>query len=343
VHHHRFSATTSFLSFFAPTMFAAVGSLGATGCHVASDAPVMRTVTLAFEAPHLAPIAPSASTSTESHALVWTQDGDGHRSTWTVDETGRVLQRVDGVRVAAGGSTWAWTETVGPVATQACPTYDDAGNEVPGTVQPPAGRGVRVALEPVDVEGAASQTLLEPAKDSGAQELEQSVELMATVGHYLFVRTAVYVYACGAHGGVSDDFLVWDATRRAVVWSSSDDVTAPSQQDWTAEAPRDEAVAALAADEEVKMFADENGHVDSSLTEIVPFFGPDARLDVRYQLTAFACYACSDGSWSSYSRSTRFDARRTPAPLRTWVVPAAGVHAFALAHPELTLGGWSAL
>jgi hypothetical protein len=101
--------------------------------------------------------------------------------------------------------------------------------------------------------------------------------------------------------------------------------------------------AALASQDDVKLFADENGHVDVALTEVVPSFGPGARLDVRYQLTAFTCYACGDGAWSSYSKSMRVDARRTPSPLRPWVTPAPGVHAFALAHPELTVGGWSEL
>jgi hypothetical protein len=320
-------------------LLAAVAWLGAAGCRVASEDPPVRSVTLSFEAPR-APAA--ASMSAESRSLVWTQDGDGHRQTWTVDEAGRVLERVDGVRMAAGGSTWAWRETESLVVTHACPTYDDAGSDMPGTDPPPPGRGLRVTLEPLGVDGGASQTLVEPTKESGAQEFEQSVELMATLGPYLFVRTAVSAYACGAHGGVADHFVVWDAARRAVVWSSSDAATAPSQQEWTAEAPRDQAVAALAADEDVKMFADDSGHFDASLTEIIPSFGPGARLDVRYQLTAFACYACSDGAWTSYSRSTRVDALRPPAPLRPWVVPAAGVHAFALAHPELTVGGWSA-
>jgi hypothetical protein len=359
VHHHghlALRAAASFVSIVriaAPALLA-VASLGAMGCRVASEgtpvravateAPPVRTVTLSLdEAPRVAPAVAVPTPSAPSHALVWTQDGHGHRRTWTVDEAGGVLESEDGVRIAAGGLTWAWKETVRPVKTHACPTFDDAGNEMPGTEQPSPGRGVRVTLEGVGAGEGASQTVITPVKDSHASELEQSVELMSTVGPYLFVRTQVYAYACGAHGGVGDQFVVWDADQRRVVWSSSDSVKAPSQQDWTADAPRAKAVAALAAQEDVKMFADESGHITPSLTEIVPSFGPGARLDVRYQLTAFACYACSDGAWSSYSRSTRVDAPRTPDPLRPWGVPAAGVHAFALAHPQLTVGGWSTL
>ncbi len=299
-------------------------------------------MTLAFETPPLA--APNhAPSRAPSRALVWTQDGDGHRRTWTVDDAGQVMASADGVRLAAGESTWAWTEAPSPLPTHACPTLDDAGDEVPGSPEPPPGRGLRVTLEPVGGGARASQVVVAPANDPGAQELEQGVELMATVGPYLFVRSSIYAYACGAHGSTADSFVVWDATRGSVVWSSSDDESAPSQQEWTVEAPRDGAVAALAAQDDVKMFADESGRIDASLTEIVPSFGPGARLDVRYQLTAFTCYACGDGQWSSYSKSTRADARHTPEPLRPWVVPAAGVHAFALAHPELTVGGWSLL
>lgn len=79
------------------------------------------------------------------------------------------------------------------------------------------------------------------------------------------------------------------------------------------------------------------------LTEIVPAFAPDASLTVSARFTGGACYACSDGEWSSYSVSSLQALSAPPAALAAWATPPAPVSTFAREHPDVLVGGWSEL
>jgi hypothetical protein len=98
----------------------------------------------------------------------------------------------------------------------------------------------------------------------------------------------------------------------------------------------------LGADEDVSAFA-EDGELEVELTAILPSYDREGRLAVGMQFTAPSCYACSDGAWSSYSKSTTVAVPVLPEALRAWATAPAGVRAFARAHPELAVGGWSDL
>jgi hypothetical protein len=102
------------------------------------------------------------------------------------------------------------------------------------------------------------------------------------------------------------------------------------------------ALSVLAAYEDVTAFAEE-GELEVDLTAIVASYDREARLAVGMQFTAPSCYACSDGAWSSYSKSTTLPAPVVPEALRAWALAPAGVQAFAHGHPELGIGGWSDL
>jgi hypothetical protein len=270
--------------------------------------------------------------------LVWTAAQERERSTWTVDESGSVVDRVDGVRVGVAGEVWRWKEVPGAVRTHACPDIDENGNALPVGPEPPPGTSLRVSLEEVDGRASEQVVVAAIANDSEARDIEQSAELVATVGPFAFVRTQLYVYACGAHGGVAAGFRVWDIGRGAVAW---DDSSTGSDVAWTTDAPESDALAELAAQEDVSTFADEHGRIATELTAILPVFAHEARLTLAFQFTAASCYACSDGLWSSYTKSARTPARAIPGPLRPWVDPPASVRAFALAHPDLNVRGWS--
>jgi hypothetical protein len=277
----------------------------------------------------------------EPRTLVWTTGPGGARQTWKVDAAGAVAARFDEVRLVAGGKVWAWREDPEEVETTPCENDDESGSEASAAVPPPAGSGIRAALARVDamrtdVPGTADVVeVVAVATGDGAQELQQRVELVATVGPYLFVRESTYAYTCGAHGNVGFDFTVWDAERQANVGVVLADGAVESEE-------RALASKALAADDDVSAFA-ENGELEVELTEIVPTYGQDAQLSLGMQFTAPSCYACSDGAWSSYSKSTRRVAPIIPDALRAWAVAPDGVRAFARAHPELTVGGWSEL
>jgi hypothetical protein len=285
---------------------------------------------------------------------VWTTARGGARQTWTVDETGAVAARVDEVRVAAGGKVWAWRETPRPIETTACGRYDEDGNAASGgpsggsgsvasaavDAQPAPGTGVRATLERVDPAGGGEVVEViaaasAAASDEGAQEIDQRVELVATVGPYFFVRDSTYAYTCGAHGNVGVAFTLWDAERQADVGVGI--VDGPMVTEAQAHAS-----SVLAADDDVSAFAEE-GELEVDLTAIVPSYDREGHLAVGMQFTAPSCYACSDGAWSSYSKSTTLAAPAVPDALRTWTMAPTGVRVFAHAHPELAIGGWSDL
>lgn len=241
----------------------------------------------------------------------------------------------------AAGKVWAWREEAEEVETTPCQNDDETGAEASAAVPPPAGSGMHATLARIDaartdVPGLPDVVEVVPvATGDGAQELEQHVELVATVGPYLFVRESTYAYTCGAHGNVGFSFTVWDAERHANVGVGLADGAVESEE-------RALASKALAADDDVSAFA-ENGELEVELTEIVPTYGQEAQLSLAMQFTAPSCYACSDGAWSSYSKSTKRLAPIIPDALRAWAVAPDGVRAFARAHPELAVGGWSEL
>lgn len=293
----------------------------------------------AVTAPLGAPSPPAAARPVPA-ALVWTSDDSDARETWTLDATGNVLARTAGIRLTARGKLWQWKQAQQTIETQACPLYDEHGGELPPGEPATPGTGVRATLERVD--GGEIREIVAAEACEGAADVEQTVDLLATVGPYLFVRDATYVYSCGAHGGVGVSFSVWDAERGAAVWSSGDTEPRTFVEPDVSEQAHRRALADLGEDEDVTSFGDD-GEIDVAPTELLPAFdGPRATLRVAMQFTAPSCYACSDGAWSSYSKSTAEPLSALPAALRPWTVAPAAVRAFLAAHPEVTLGGWSA-
>jgi hypothetical protein len=318
---------------------AALAGGGPIGCRAASSPPVAPAVAL--------PTVPTSSPEPTGHreiALVWTMGPNGERETWTVDAGDGVLSRTPGVRLAAGKAVWTWRETPTSVATTACPVYDPSGSELPAGPTPPPGQGVRATLERDGQHGSGdAQEVVAAVEADGAEDIQQGVELVATVGPYLFVRVPTYAYACGMHGNTGVDFIVWDVESRAAVWASSAPANAGFAADWPTVVPRAEALRALGDDPDVSSFVADDGGIDAELTEILPSYDRDAQLAVEFQLTAPSCYACSDGAWASYTRSTQRPAVAVPAALRGWASPPAAVAVFARTHPDLVVGGWSPL
>jgi hypothetical protein len=316
-----------FLPFLALSSLACFVACASSRAHVSAPV-VARAPTVRAPAP-------------EPRTLVWTTGPGGDRQTWKVDADGAVAARYDEVRLVAAGKVWAWRAEAEEVETAPCQNDDESGAEASAAVPPPAGSGMHATIARVDATrtdvpgGSDAVEVVAVAGGDGAQELEQHVELVATVGPYLFVRESTYAYTCGAHGNVGFAFTVWDAERQTNVGVGLADGAVESEG-------RALASKVLAADDDVSAFA-ENGELEVELTEIVPTYGQEAQLSLAMQFTAPSCYACSDGAWSSYSKSTKRLAPIIPDALRAWAVAPEGVRAFARAHPELSLGGWSEL
>jgi hypothetical protein len=77
------------------------------------------------------------------------------------------------------------------------------------------------------------------------------------------------------------------------------------------------------------------------LVQILPVYGPRGVLRLDAQLTRGDCYACSDGLWSSYSRSVMVETNWMPERFTSFATPPVAVKVFLERHPTFTLYGWS--
>ena len=80
-------------------------------------------------------------------------------------------------------------------------------------------------------------------------------------------------------------------------------------------------------------------------TELLPDIGGarDGRLVIGRKFTAFACYACSDGDWSSYSRSVVLPSPRLPRSLAPFARLPEGLTRFRKENPTWPVGGFSVI
>jgi len=265
---------------------------------------------------------------TATDFLVWTRDSDGHSVTHRLNGIGREVETHDGIFLATGAGAWQWREETREVATMPCERYDEEGGLLPSEPTNP-GEATRATL--VHVASGAEQVVVEPETAAeGAADVQQGVELVASVGPYLFVRESTYAYTCGAHGNTGVSVKLWDAVSGTSI-ALPDDI-GPLQ------GPLDKAIEAL-SDEDDDLFPANESTV--TMTELVPTFAHEGALELGVQFTAPTCYACTRGGWGSYTKSTIVPARAMPSLLVPFARPPEAVRAFVAAHPDLQLGGWS--
>jgi hypothetical protein len=261
--------------------------------------------------------------------LVWTREDDGCAETHRLDASGRELETIDGILVATATGTWRWREEDRRVATSACERYDDEGALLTAP-EPEPGSATRVTLQ--NVATGAEQVLVEPPQDAdGAEDFRHRVELVASLGPWLFVRESTYVYACGAHGTTGAETTIWDASNASMV-ARPDDVG-------SLEKPRAVAMQRLTEDGDGFPPTDST----TTLTELVPTFAHDGSLRVGLQFTSPTCYACGRGNAGSYTKSEIVDAERVPEVFAAYADTPRAVRAFAAANPALEVKGWSAV
>jgi hypothetical protein len=260
--------------------------------------------------------------------LVWTRDSDGRATTHRLDNAGRELETVDGIFVATGAGAWQWREDPLVIETRPCERFDEAGELLPSEPTAP-GEATRASL--LHVAGGAEQVIVEPTADTeGAAEIQHGVELVASVGPYLFIRESTYAYTCGAHGNTGVSATLWDAVQGTSI--------APPDDMGSIEGPLAKAIEEL-SDEDDDIFPVNESTV--TMTELVPTFAKDGALELGVQFTAPTCYACSNGGWGSYTKSAIEPAAAMPSLFVPFAHPPEAVRAFATSHPDLSLGGWS--
>ena len=184
--------------------------------------------------------------------------------------------------------------------------------------------------ELVQVAGNLAQTLIAPLTSVDAEEYSHAITLVGSVGPYLFLEDSSYEYSCGAHGNSGMEATIWNAEKGESIQLREDELGDLDP---------------LRAQAATALFNPENEFEDTThlnLTEFVPSYTPEATLNLGLQFTTATCYACSDGRWGSYTKSSLVKATSLPSSLARYASPPSAVRAFQAAHPSETISGWSA-
>ena len=230
------------------------------------------------------------------------------------DDHGHRRGQADGMYIAATGQLWQLVRSSHNIALPPCEGRESEGKLASeGLMMVPVGAtptsGVALITELVPKPGAGD------ASDELQGWIEQHSEVVASLGDFVFVKESRDEGTCGAHGATAVSAAVIDLSRRGEVRLVGDADVAELH------AP---ALAAMrrAAEETggPGLLFDQDSNVDaiSHLAMSMPFWieaGGGVRMQLRHLFWADACYACSDGMWSSYTTTAWIDASRTPASL----------------------------
>ncbi|MRG98084.1 hypothetical protein [Polyangium spumosum] len=260
----------------------------------------------------------------EGEILVWGTVNGRTRTTFRVAGDGQVLGEQSGVVLATSRGELVWREREQEVKLGGC-----EGGAPEEALEP--GKVTQAWLAPRDAQ--ARQVVVDPSSDGdGMAELSHGVELLGSVGPYLFVHESVYIFACGAHGNSVSSFTLWDAE-------------AGKPLDLLLELPNKEALARRAEpmlDEGDQDPEEARKQEDlPELVQIMPVYGLRGGLRVDAQFMRGDCYACSDGLWSSYTRSAVLPSDGMPERFAPWSTPPVALVKFLQSRAGFVLGGWS--
>jgi hypothetical protein len=308
----------SFLPFFATFVFA-------LGC--SSRAPVSPTVSLQ-SGPRVVP----PDNRDRGEILLWVTKNDpkgdtGQTRTYRLAAEGSltVLGEQEGIILATTHGELTWKAEEKEVVLKGCEHYDGS------PAVPSAGTITTANL--VNSKGDLLQKIVDSndAEGAGAEELQHHVTLLGSIGPYLFINETSYVFACGAHGNEMASAMVWDAEAGKAIdlWAEL-----PNKDKLVDAAKRklDEAEDDAPQGEEA---------AKPEPAQMVPVYGDRGALRLDAQFARWACYACGDHEWSSYTRSAVVPTEWIPERMRAWVTPPVVVKEFLEAHREWHLGGWS--
>ncbi|MGC6515483.1 MAG: hypothetical protein ACON4N_13370 [Myxococcota bacterium] len=253
----------------------------------------------------------TSSTPPAEHYIVWDMPSDeqgGYRSTWVVVNAGvaKAAGHREGLVVAAGDGF-----VVGETVIKTRPFVDCEG-------QPSSASTAVWAMRRWSADGMMSEAVVdlfeEPewlVSEEGGFDYDEGLGVTGSVGPWLFLTGSTSEYFCGAHGGSQAGSAVVDLRTLAVADPYTDEET--NQVD---AALRPTAFDVLKSDEGESFVTEPS---EMAWTESRPEWG-DGTLSMRVQFTGDACYACSDGEWSSYTVSHALSSSVVPAALREGAV-----------------------
>jgi hypothetical protein len=305
------------------TSFALVSTLVLFGCGArAADLPPAVELR---PGPAASPAEANAGEAGE--ILLWGHTGDAAPRTYRLapDGSGRVIAEEAGIVIATSRGEWRWETREVKVKTEPC----DWGNG------PESGEGegtLTHASLRLRTGGTERQDVIVAENPDGANQIEHGVTVNGSAGPILFLEEGTYTYACGAHGGSAAEFHAWDVERGKAM-------------DLLAEVPQLGVLKARAekildeGEEDPEEARKEESPPD--LVQLLPVYDARGRLGIDAQFARFACYACGDGMWSSYTRSAVVPSGWLPARIAPFATPPEAVTAFLSTHRGFKLGGWS--
>lgn len=274
----------------------------------------------------------------------YTVDEDAKNAWLSADGSGfEVLMEADGAVVTAAGELWTWDETMVEHRISDCQCMEDMRNE--GATDDELGQceeSTQTAVPTlVNLSGGDDLPLgeIEGLEETG--EISMSADHKGTLGKYLFGTVCTYIYACGAaHGSVGCRSAVVDLEQRSVVELSEfmgDDAFA--EVDARLRGRATDAIEEQASDS-TNVTEPESAQLEAGWPVVT-----EDGLAFSYLFAAPTCYACSDGSWSSYTLGVEIRDDSVPEKLAQLAEPPPAVLAF-LTNRDIPLNvvvGWSAL
>lgn len=266
--------------------------------------------------------------------LVWMVDAQDHSLTeWVSVDDGSPIasQPIEGPLWAEGDALWQWiAETV------EIPVWGEEpnGEDPDPTTAVSSADVTRIVLR--ELVGDVRVVIVEAPEPGPVRALEHTVRAIASVGPYLFVRQSLYVDAWGAHGSGEVQTMVWDLRAAAPTELLTEREIAS-----IAAVERPQALEQLVADGSDAGFDEELGIDSVGLVSIEPEWDPADGLVVWLRFAAEACYACGDGEWSDYTRSTRVRMHELPERLAGLATVPRWVREVVVRHPEHRLAGFT--
>lgn len=304
------------------TSFALLSPLLLLGCGArASDLPPAVELR---PGPQASP--PEAGSGEGGEILLWGHVGDAAPRTYRLDGSGRVIAEEEGIVIATARGEWRWETRPVRVKTVAC-DFGNGPEDDPGE-----GNMTQASLRLRTGGSAERQEVIVPEGPEGANQVEHVVTVNGSAGPILFLEEGTYEYACGAHGGSAAEFHAWDVERGKVV-----DLLAQVPELGVLKA-RAEKILDEGEEDPEEARKDES---PPDLVQLLPRYDARGKLGLDAQFARFACYACGDGMWSSYTRSAVVPSGWIPERIAPFAAPPEAVTAFLSARQGFKLGGWS--
>jgi hypothetical protein len=279
--------------------------------------------------------------SPSEDVLLWTLDAHGDTFTYWLrgnNIDGKLLAKREGVVLSLPNGLFEIQSREASQPTCDCSAQppEDAGAEsCPAVVASGASGHVLVAVRLTDGE-EIPMTAAPKAEDSSGplyEALEFGSAVTASVGPYVFVRTDIRTYACGAaHDDWSSEFQVFDLESGEMV-----DLLSEEERARILSREQKAAFALFEGD----TLVDAERPEDLELTMITPVLLPGAGLSLRYQFTARSSFAASDGTWGAYTRSVDVPAAEMPAAMAPFQRTPVAIKRFIWPGEGLVVGGYS--